>query len=310
MTIHVIGAGIIGLSTAIRLLEKNFDVTIVAQTTTPQTTSDIAAAYWAPSDSMKDDRKRNWALVSKRRLLELCQDEASGVTVMPKLRLSRDLPDIAFTEHLPKFQYVSADTFPDPWYFAYSFNTFQFDVPSYMPYLFNRFKTLGGRLELRALQSLSDLEAEVIINCSGLGAKKLAKDDGVYPIRGQIMRVSQSKNLTQQILYAEDEGVVTYIVPRKDDIVLGGTYQYDLDDESVNPTTAQEIWERCLTLEPKLVETELLEHRVGLRPARTEVRLERDPEQANLIHNYGHGSIGHTLAWGCAETVLELVSNF
>jgi len=44
---------------------------------------------------------------------------------------------------------------------------------------------------------------------------------------------------------------------------------------------------------------------LGLRPYRSTVRLECvDLENAKrLVHNYGHGGSGYTLAWGCAEDV-------
>ena len=48
--------------------------------------------------------------------------------------------------------------------------------------------------------------------------------------------------------------------------------------------------------------------RVGLRPYRAEVRLERDKKHPRLIHNYGHGGAGFTLCRGCAVEVAGLVS--
>jgi D-amino-acid oxidase len=52
----------------------------------------------------------------------------------------------------------------------------------------------------------------------------------------------------------------------------------------------------------------VLEQRVGLRPGRPEVRLdvEHPVPGCTVIHNYGHGGSGFTLAWGCAEEVLRL----
>ena len=52
-------------------------------------------------------------------------------------------------------------------------------------------------------------------------------------------------------------------------------------------------------------DAEGLRHRVGLRPARSSVRLERD---GRVVHCYGHGGAGVTLAWGCAAEVAGLVS--
>jgi D-amino-acid oxidase len=42
--------------------------------------------------------------------------------------------------------------------------------------------------------------------------------------------------------------------------------------------------------------------RVGFRPTRPEIRVERE---GDVIHNYGHGGSGLTLSWGCAREVLE-----
>ena len=48
--------------------------------------------------------------------------------------------------------------------------------------------------------------------------------------------------------------------------------------------------------------------RVGLRPSRATVRLERDPLVPRLLHCYGHGGAGYTLAHGCALDLAALVA--
>lgn len=52
---------------------------------------------------------------------------------------------------------------------------------------------------------------------------------------------------------------------------------------------------------------------VGLRPGRPSVRLEKEALQLEsrsaplpVVHNYGHGGAGLTLAWGCAKDVVQL----
>ncbi len=61
-----------------------------------------------------------------------------------------------------------------------------------------------------------------------------------------------------------------------------------------------------------MADAEVLGQRVGLRPGRTEVRLEIEelPGGRALIHDYGHGGRGFTLSWGCAEEVLKLAEDF
>ncbi|WP_435742097.1 DNA polymerase Y family protein, partial [Nocardioides sp. SYSU DS0663] len=48
----------------------------------------------------------------------------------------------------------------------------------------------------------------------------------------------------------------------------------------------------------------VLRTKVGLRPARPSVRLER---QGRVVHCYGHGGAGVTLSWGCAEEVVTIL---
>ena len=55
---------------------------------------------------------------------------------------------------------------------------------------------------------------------------------------------------------------------------------------------------------------------VGLRPGRPSVRLEAELIKCKearrgllpVVHNYGHGGAGLTLAWGCAGHAVSLVA--
>ena len=100
------------------------------------------------------------------------------------------------------------------------------ETPVYMRYLVGRFKESGGRMEkLEAeLESLDGLAAEdeILVNCTGLGSRKLCGDENVYPIRGQLVRVS-NPGLT--ICLSDESGPLglSYIVPRYNDCLLGGT---------------------------------------------------------------------------------------
>jgi len=46
----VIGAGVIGLSSAVRILEEcaGAEVTLVAEKLSPQTTTDVSGGFWEP----------------------------------------------------------------------------------------------------------------------------------------------------------------------------------------------------------------------------------------------------------------------
>jgi D-amino-acid oxidase len=93
-------------------------------------------------------------------------------------------------------------------------------------------------------------------------------------------------------------------------VLLGGTFQDHQWSLEPDPATAESIIQRCTRLDPTLEGAEVIAHRVGLRPGRPSVRLE--PEQIEggvVIHNYGHGAIGHTLAWGCAAAAAVLAES-
>ncbi|HIN08299.1 MAG TPA: FAD-binding oxidoreductase, partial [Candidatus Poseidoniales archaeon] len=65
---------------------------------------------------------------------------------------------------------------------------------------------------------------------------------------------------------------------------------------------------KCTAMWPGLDTSRITGVAVGLRPARSAVRLELESGERPLIHNYGHGGGGVTLSWGCADEVVALLS--
>jgi D-amino-acid oxidase len=101
---------------------------------------------------------------------------------------------------------------------------------------------------------------------------------------------------------------LTYVVPREETVVLGGTAQDGSEDLTPDPGTAAAIVARCAALVPEAAGATVLAHRVGLRPVRPTVRLELERHPRPVVHCYGHGGAGVTLAYGCADDVVELVA--
>ena len=98
-------------------------------------------------------------------------------------------------------------------------------------------------------------------------------------------------------------------VPHGAHVVLGGVAQPDVWDTEPDAAIADRILARCRSVEPRLAEAEVIEHRVGLRPQRDVVRVEEERiAGARCIHNYGHGGLGVTLSWGCASEVANLLA--
>jgi D-amino-acid oxidase len=99
-------------------------------------------------------------------------------------------------------------------------------------------------------------------------------------------------------------GEVFYVIPRRDELVLGGcsiTWPPGARPE-IDPGITHRILAQARALGLPIGEVKRV--RVGLRPYRPEVRLERT---GRVIHNYGHGGAGYTLCRGCANAVVQLV---
>jgi D-amino-acid oxidase len=143
--------------------------------------------------------------------------------------------------------------------------------------------------------------SRVVVNCTGLGARELVGDHQMTPIRGQIVRV-RNPGLERCVLDEKNPEGLTYIVPRSDDCILGGTAEEGEWDTEPNPEVATEILRRGVALEERLSGVQVLEHKVGLRPGRPTIRLEAELLSGDglCVHNYGHGGAGVTLSWGCA----------
>ena len=170
----------------------------------------------------------------------------------------------------------------------------------------------GGPRRSLAIATLGSLDevlarAPVVVNCAGLGARELAGDDALLAVRGQILHVEQT-GVDEWLLEQADPARLLYVVPRERDVVLGGTAQEGDEDVAVDPATAAAIRARCEAAVPALRGARVLREAVGLRPARPAVRLETEARaEGTIVHCYGHGGAGVTLAWGCAEEVTALV---
>ena len=74
----VVGAGVIGLSCAVRLLEAGHRVDVVARDLPLETTSSVAAAVWSPYSRPQDHVVR-WSRAAYDAFAALCEDESAGV---------------------------------------------------------------------------------------------------------------------------------------------------------------------------------------------------------------------------------------
>ncbi len=287
----VVGAGVAGLSCAVRLLDAGHRVDVLARDLPLETTSAVAAAVCSPYLAQPQDLVERWCAESQaefERIATSTDPDDAGVRLLPG-RLAARAPGRSGERVLPVIE-----------------------MPVYLRWLDARIRALGGtisRLNLSALPHAGAAHpgaggADVVVNCSGLGAKHLAADPGVFPVQGQVSYVAQF-GLDRWAIDETGPSGPTYVVPRSREIVVGGTEVVGEWSRTPDPAVAADIWRRATALVPELASAKVLRHKVGLRPARSAVRVER---VGAVVHCYGHGGSGVTLAWGTAGDVVRLVS--
>jgi D-amino-acid oxidase len=298
----IVGAGVSGLTTAVRLAEAGLRVTIVAAGTDQATTSYAAGATWSPYLVEWTDRVRAWSYATLAMLRELAARDGTGIVLRAGIEAS-PLPvgPPEWHDRLDGFRMLSPEELPDGLAAGWRYVAPVADMPAYLRYLRRRAEAAGAVVEIRHIGSLAELSAPVVVNCAGIGARELAGDAELRAVRGQIV-VAENPGITDFFVAESDPPV--YFFPQGDVVVLGGTAQEGAGDTAPDPDAARAILARCASVEPRLRGARIVGHRVGLRPVRPRIRLERD---AGVVHNYGHGGAGVTLSWGCANEVVRLV---
>jgi D-amino-acid oxidase len=308
----VIGAGVSGLTSAICLAEAGFRVEIWAAEPPKETTSIAAGAMWGPYLVEPIDRVRIWSTRTLEVFRLLATDPRTGVHLTPGLEASRaavDPPE--WGNQLDGFRICESSELPPGFAIGWRFTAPLIDMPRYLDYLQRRLAEAGCTIHMRRLSSLDEIagQAPVVVNCAGMGAGDLVPDPELTPIRGQLV-VVENPGLTE--FFSEDTGAspdLLHFSPYGDTAVLGGVAQAGQWSRDPDLATSAAILARCAEVEPRLRGARVLEHRVGLRPTRPDVRVETQHlDGSRLIHNYGHGGAGVTLSWGCADEVTALAS--
>ena len=335
--IAVIGAGIIGCSTALRLLESYGDkchVTLISDKFSPNTTSDVATAIVLPFDvvpssvgdsidgvgSLQKWLKDTIAHVSS--LYYSAEGSKMGIALVHGVVASmKEVAGIPWWAHYAYgYKDVTEDErsrlyVPPDYKTVKSFGAFVLDCRVYLPRLLEKFKSLGGEVLQQKIFSLSELlhtGYDIVVNCTGLGAASLVPDPAVYPVRGDLISV-HAPWMKHFFIYVSESGTITSAVPRAEDVLLGTTaIPCNFDDTEVSPETVESIIKNCTAVMPNLSNAKVLKSLVGLRPMRTKIRVEHDTSYKEniVIHCYGHGSKGVCYHWGSALEVDRLVNNF
>lgn len=309
MQIAVIGSGIIGLTTAIRLQEVGHTVTIYTKQLFNNTTSAKVGAIWFPYHAEPLFKVNKWAGITYHIFKKQSLLKKSGVFMVPFKVLSAPGINNDWIQQLPPQSVRAANKheLPDGYSEGWVATVPLAEPPLYLPFLEQQFKEAGGKIIERSFTSLSELSKleDVVVNCTGMGAKEICKDSELYPVRGQIVNI-ESQHLHSMVNSTEKEKL-SYIIQRSDCTVLGGTdYENDYN-ETPNKEDTKLIIDRLFKLgvlsKAPIIKSEI----AALRPKRSVIRCERDEMNKNIYHNYGHGGAGYTVSWGCAEEIADMI---
>ncbi|MFD4022724.1 FAD-dependent oxidoreductase [Streptomyces sp. NPDC058576] len=301
----VVGGGVVGLTTAVTLAERGLRVRVWSRDPAGATTSAVAGALWWPYRIEPAERVGDWSLETLAVYEELAgASEETGVRRVGGLHggerfaaLGAWAAELKDAAEVPEGLRVTLPLL---------------DMPVHLAWLERRLLAAGGAVERRAVTGFAEAaeRSPVVVNCTGLGSRELVPDAGVRPVRGQLVAV-ENPGIEEWYTEADPASTATtYFFPQPGRLVLGGTAEADDPRTEPDPDTAREIVARCARIRPEIAGARVLGHRVGLRPAREAgVRIEAEalPGGGLLVHNYGHGGAGVTVAWGCARAAAALV---
>jgi glycine/D-amino acid oxidase-like deaminating enzyme len=266
--IAVIGAGAIGLTAAITAQRAGADVTVYARERFPYVRSARATGSWTP-----DSRVAKTAAVAPgfgdfwermaRTSLAMHQSFI-GVAGNPV-----EWMDYYILRDAPQASAPPADAAPDPGFIELNSRLadslphgadlpadglpfaaaslrrnviMTFNVTDYSHQLESDFEAAGGRFEYADFQSPADLlklKEQVLINCTGYGARALWKDESLTPVRGQIVWLTPQEGVHYGMYHqglsvlARRDGIVVQALGPDDNFGFGD------DNETADPAAAQ-----------------------------------------------------------------------
>lgn len=225
--IAVLGAGVMGVTAAEVLARRGAKVTVLSESFSPNTTSDVAGAQWSPSYIEVGDYQRE----QFGRILQRSFDAFVGLLGDSYGVFRR--PNYTDREGDHSFRMIPRGVLPPrdelerlPWpevrCDGYVHKTLFIEPSVFLSRLMADCETMGVAFIERSFESAGevlDLPHETIVNCLGLGAGRLFNDPFLHPVRGQLLLL-EPQDLPWLLSHRDG-----YVFPRSDALVLGGTVE-------------------------------------------------------------------------------------
>jgi len=232
----VIGAGVMGLTTARLAQEAGFQVTIYTKALTPDTTSNIAGGQFHPVGHY--DRSQvtpEWqaqflaALDYSWRRFQIMVGDDYGIRWLPTYVERNGGPERPLLPTFPPDnRALGPGDHPFPVANMTRYTTLYVETGRFLRELTRDVQIAGGAIRVRDFRTPGDIAAlpeRLVFNCTGLGARDLFGDTELHPIRGQLAILIPQP----EVRYAF-QGAAGYMFPRADGILLGGTWEQDVWD--------------------------------------------------------------------------------
>ena len=309
--IVVLGAGVIGLTTALALrasFGSTCPITVMADNW-DKPVSTVAAGFWAPFKSSDERTERlsedtYFRLVAFVRHCEQLSGESHNLTAA--VRAGKPLPTSPVVtlsgvtvDHSPDALFPQTPDYvlgrrpakphelPEGYQSGMVWDSVLMQTQLYLPMLRRLCSHAGIRLRKKHVEDADVLAQSlgpgaVVVGCVGLGAATLFNDSLMRPLQGTVLVVPMpdpsSGPLVGHFVDAVDREADTeyaYLLPRSDGLVMGGTGIPDEWSLNIAPGTEQGIRARCAMLLPGsgLETTPALAVKTGLRPTRSSLAL-------------------------------------
>jgi glycine oxidase len=329
----VIGDGLIGLSTAYELARASAAVCLVGAAH-EGAASAAAAGLLAPSiGTLSDPVRRIFdaslsrypqflsrvqrfdpTLQLQRGLLEVIPDERSAPTKLPSNAVLLDQREVAELEPELSAPFGAVlhrdDSAIDNVRLVRALRM----AVSAEATIDRREKTRATRIDVTrqsAAVHLDDgveLAADWVVLAAGAWSPQIAglpRAVPVSPLKGQMLSLSSSRAALSRPIMGAD----VYIVPRRDEIVVGATVERAGFDLTVTDNAIDQLRSAAVRLLPSLASAPIRRRWAGTRPATPDMLpiIGADPDVPRLIYACGHSKNGILLAPMTALAIASLV---
>lgn len=347
--IVVVGSGILGLSSALRICEElgeEYNIYIVAEyfpNTYPydaEFASPWAGAHFRPFPNRSKNDERNFALTRFTqgyfRSLAIKHPESSirfvkGVEYLEEPDSFYSNISRGYTEEINNFELFPEKFLPLKFKFGCSYETWVANPPLLLEYLQRKLiHEFDAHFIPARLDSLKDAlkyvkNISVLINCSGKGLQyNGGYDESCFPMRGQTLLIRTPKThpyYDKTITYVLKHNLWTFCIPRPlyGGMIIGGTKQPGDLCRIPKDEDTRNLLGRASIYFPELMKRneknekyfDIESVNVGFRPMRKEgLNISVDRHQeVTVVHAYGAGGMGYELSFGVGHAVCGILKN-